>query len=338
MTVNRRTFALGTGAAAVTAVTGFPAIAQGAPLVLKFSHVVTNDTPKGKGGLKLIELAEKYSAGKVKVEVYPNSTLYKDKEELEALQLGAVHLLAPSTAKFAPLGAKEFEALDLPYVFPDQATYDKVVAGPVGKLLLDKLEPLGVKGLAFWDNGFHMVSANKPLRKPSDFQGLKIRISGSKVAEAYFKKMGALPQILAFSEVYQALQTGVVDGCENVPSNYFTQKFYEVQKHITMANHGHLQYALIAQLKFWNDMDPAIRAPLEKAVKEATEYANQVAAKENEEALAAIKKAGTSEVYVLTKEEQKVWIDTMLPIHKTMESRVGKEIIALLHKEAGVGT
>ena len=338
MTLNRRTFALGTSAAAVTAVTGFPAIAQGAPLVLKFSHVVTNDTPKGKGGLKLIELAEKYTGGKAKVEVYPNSTLYKDKEELEALQLGAVHLLAPSTAKFAPLGAKEFEALDLPYVFPDQKTYDKVANGPVAKYLLDKLEPLGVKGLAFWDNGFHMVSANKPLRKPSDFQGLKIRISGSKVAEAYFKKMGALPQILAFSEVYQALQTGVVDGCENVPSNYFTQKFYEVQKHITMANHGHLQYALIAQLKFWNDMDPAIRAPLEKAVKEATEYANQVAAKENEEALAAIKKAGTSEVYVLTKEEQKVWIDTMLPIHKTMESRVGKEIIALLHKEAGFGT
>ena len=180
-----------------------------------------------------------------------------------------------------------------------------------------------------------MVSANKPLRKPSDFQGLKIRISGSKVAEAYFKKMGALPQILAFSEVYQALQTGVVDGCENTPSNYFTQKFHEVQKHITIAEHGHLCYAAIAQLKFWNGLAPDLRTALDKAMDESTDYTNSVAAKENEDALVEIKKSGATTVYKLTKEEQKVWIDALLPIHKAMESRVGKEIIALLHKEAG---
>ena len=334
MQITRRNFTVAAGAAAFTTAIHTGASAQ-APLVLKFSHVVTNDTPKGRASLKFKELAETYTAGKVKVEIFPNSTLYKDKEEIEALQLGAVHLLAPATSKFAPLGAKEFEALDLPFIFPNAATYTKVINGPVGSSLLGKLEPLGVKGLAFWDNGFHMVSSNKPLRKPADFQGLKMRISGSKVADAYFRKMGALPQILAFSELYQALQTGVVDGCENVPSNYLTQKLHEVQKHITVADHGHLQYAVIANLKFWNALAPDIRTALDKAMAEATVFANSIAADDNVQALAEIRKSGASEVYVLKPDEQKVWVDALLPVHEAMSGRVGKEIVALLQKEAG---
>ena len=213
-------FCLLLGAAAFAMAShALPANAAG-PIVIKFSHVVANDTPKGKGALKFKELAEKYTNGKVKVEVYPNSTLYKDKEEIEALQLGSVQMLAPSTAKFAPLGAKEFEALDLPWLFKDDATYAAAMKGPVGKWLFKKLETKGITGLAYWDNGFHMVSANRPLLNPSDFQGLKFRISGSKIADRYFRELGAIPQIMAFSEVYQALQTGVVDGCENTPSNY----------------------------------------------------------------------------------------------------------------------
>ena len=270
-------------AAATAAVFMAPAAASAqSPIVIKFSHVVANDTPKGKGALKFKELAEKYTNGRVKVEVYPNSTLYKDKEEMDALQLGSVQMLAPSTAKFRPIGVPEFEAMDLPFLFPDEATYSKVVNGPVGKSLLKLLEAKGITGLAFWDNGFHMVSANRPLLMPADFQGLKIRISGSKVADRYFRAMGALPQIMAFSEVYQALQTGVVDGCENTPSNYYTQKFYEVQKDITVSNHAHLQYAVIVNTKFWNGLPPDIRGQLEKAMKEATDYTNSIA-KENEE-------------------------------------------------------
>ena len=173
------------------------AMAQ-SPIVIKFSHVVANDTPKGKGALKFKELAEKYTNGKVKIEVYPNSSLYKDKEEIEALQLGSVQMLAPSTAKFAPLGAKEFEALDLPWLFKDEATYDKAMKGKIGKWLFKKLEPKGITGLAYWDNGFHMVSANRPLLNPADFEGLKFRISGSKIADQYFRELGAIPQIMAF--------------------------------------------------------------------------------------------------------------------------------------------
>src|SRR5436309_2229830 len=215
------------------------------PIVIKFSHVTTADTPKGKAAERFKELADKYTGGKVRIEVYPNSTLYKDKEEIEALQLGAVQMLAPSTAKFAPLGAKEFEALDLPFLFANDEEYARITNGPVGKWLFQKLEPKGLTGLAFWDNGFHMISANRPLIAPADFQGLKFRISGSKIADQYFRLLGGLPQIMAFSEVYQALQTGVVDGCENTPSNHLTQKFYEVQKHVSAANHAHLQYAVI---------------------------------------------------------------------------------------------
>ena len=277
------------------------------PIVIKFSHVVANDTPKGKGALKFKELAEKYTDGKVKIEVYPNSSLYKDKEEIEALQLGSVQMLAPSTAKFAPLGVKEFEALDLPWLFKDEATYAKAMKGPVGKWLFQKLESKGITGLAYWDNGFHMASANRPLMKPADFQGLKIRISGSKIADQYFRDVGSIPQIMAFSEVYQALQTGVVDGCENTASNYLTQKFYEVQKDITVSYHAHLQYAVIVNSKFWNGLPPDIRKQLDKAMDEATDYTNSIAVKENEDALAEIKKSGKTTLHYLTDDQRKAW-------------------------------
>src|SRR5262245_11862484 len=266
------------------------------PIVIKFSHVVANDTPKGKGALKFKELAEQYTNGKVKVEVYPNSSLYKDKEEIEALQLGSVQMLAPSTAKFAPLGAKEYEALDLPWLFKDDKANDQAMKGEVGKWLFKKLESKGITGLAYWDNGFHMVSANRPLLMPADFQGLKVRISGSKIADQYFRRLGSIPQIMAFSEVYQALQTGVVDGCENTPSNYLSQKFHEVQKHITVSYHAHLQYAVIVNSKFWSGLPADIRGQLEKAMNEATDYTNEIAVKENEDALKEIKASGRTEL------------------------------------------
>jgi len=307
-----------------------------AQIVIKFSHVVANDTPKGKGALKFKELAEKYTDGKVKVEVYPNSTLYKDKEELEALQLGSVQMLAPSTAKFAPLGVKEFEALDLPWLFKDDDTYAAAMKGPVGQWLFKKLEAKGITGLAYWDNGFHMVSANRPLIKPADFQGLKIRISGSKIADQYFREVGSIPQILAFSEVYQALQTGVVDGCENTPSNYLTQKFHEVQKDITVSYHAHLQYAVIVNSKFWSGLPADIRGQLTKAMDEATDYTNSIARKENEDALAAIKASGKTTLHYLTDDQKKAWQQAMQPTYKWAKGRVGQEVLDLLAKELNV--
>lgn len=312
-----------------------PAFAQ-QPIICKFSHVVTNDTPKGKGALKFKELAEKYTGGKVKVEVYPNSTLYKDKEELDALNSGAVQMLAPSTAKFRPIGVPEFEALDLPYIFDGDAGYEKAIKGPIGTSLLKKLEAKGIAGLAFWDNGFHMVSANKPLLMPADFQGLKLRISGSKVADLYFRALGALPQIMAFSEVYQALQTGVVDGCENTPSNYYTQKFFEVQKHITVSRHAHLQYALIANAKFWNGLPGPIRTQMDRAMKESTDYCNSIAREENVDALEKIKASGKTTLHTLTPAQVTAWKAAFKPVYKEAERRVGKQIVDDLLKQAGI--
>ena len=322
------------GAALALALTA-PAMAQ-SPIIIKFSHVVANDTPKGKGALKFKELAEKYTNGKVKIEVYPNSTLYKDKEEIEALQLGSVQMLAPSTAKFAPLGAKEFEALDLPWLFKDDATYDKAMKGEIGKWLFQKLEAKGISGLAYWDNGFHLVSANRPLLNPADFQGLKIRISGSKIADRYFRDLGSIPQIMAFSEVYQALQTGVVDGCENTASNYTTQKFDEVQKDITVSYHAHLQYAVIVNSKFWKGLPADIRGQLDKAMAEATDYTNSIAQKENEDALALIKKNGKAKLHYLTDEQKKAWQTAMAPTYKWAKGRVGGEVLDLVAKELNI--
>jgi len=320
------------GIAAVSMMVPAAALADD-PIVIKFSHVVANDTPKGKGALKFKELAEKYTNGKVKIDVYPNSSLYKDKEEIEALQLGSVQMLAPSTAKFAPLGVKEFEALDLPWLFKDEATYSAAMKGTVGQWLFKKLETKGITGLAYWDNGFHMVSSNRPLTKPADFAGLKFRISGSKVADQYFRNLSSIPQIMAFSEVYQALQTGVVDGCENTPSNYLTQKFYEVQKDITVSYHAHLQYAVIVNTKFWSGLPADIRGQLEKAMAEATDYTNEIATKENEDALAEIKKSGKTTLHYLTDDERKEWQKAMQPTYKWAKGRVGQEVLDVVAKE-----
>ncbi len=214
-------------------------------IIIKFSHVVAPDTPKGRAAEKFKQLAEQMTKGRVKVEIYPNSQLYKDREEIEALQSGAVQMLAPSMAKFGPMGAREFELFDLPYLFPDQEVLHRVMDGEVGKKLFAKLDTKGVTGLAFWDNGFKQMSSNRPMHHVSDFSGLKMRIQSSKVLAAQMKALGANPQVMAFSEVYTALQQGVVDGTENPVSNFYTQKMNEVQKHMTMSNHGYLGYAVI---------------------------------------------------------------------------------------------
>ena len=304
------------------------------PIVIKFSHVVAKDTPKGKAAEKFKELAEAATKGRVKIEVYANSTLYKDKEELEALQLGAVQILAPSMAKFGPLGVKEFELFDFPYLFTDQQSLERVTNGPVGREMLKRLESKGLIGLSFWDNGFKIMSSNRSMHSPTDLKGLKLRIQASKVLDEQMRVLGANPQVMAFSEVYQALQTGVVDGLENVPSNLYTQKMHEVQKHMTVTNHGYIGYAVVVNKKFWEKLPADVRSQLDGAMKEATEYANKIAQQENEAALDAIRKSGKVTVYMPTDAEKVEWRKVMLPVHKTMEERIGKDLIAAASKAA----
>ena len=310
-------------------------VAQSADqIIIKFSHVVANDTPKGKAAEKFKQLAEKYTGGRVKVELYPNSQLFKDREEMEALQRGAVQMLAPSVSKFGPLGVREFELFDLPYLIPDAETVDRVTDGDIGRNLFARLEPKGLKGLAYWDNGFKQFSANRPLRKPEDFRGLKMRIQSSKVLEAMMRELGALAQVMAFSEVYSALQQKVVDGTENPLSNLYTQKMYEVQSNLTISDHGCLVYAVITNRKFWEGLPADIRTQLEKAMAEATRYERDIAKKENDDALAAVKASGKTEVYVLSEAERRLWKEALLPVQAKFEGVVGKDNLEAIRRIA----
>jgi len=314
----------------------FSAIAMAqAPIVIKFSHVVAADTPKGKASEFFAKRAAELTKGKAKVEVYANSALYKDKEEMEALQLGAVQMLAPSLAKFGPLGVKEFEVFDFPYIFDDTAELHRITQGPIGASLLAKLEPKGIKGLAFWDNGFKSFSANTPIRTPADLKGKKMRIQSSKVLEEQMRTLGALPQVMAFSEVYQALQTGVVDGTENPISNLYTQKMHEVQKYLTLTNHGYLGYAVIVNKKFWEGLPADVRGQLEQAMREATVYANKLATEINNADLERVKKSGKTTVYTPTKEERLAFKKALVPVHVKMADRVGKDLLQSIYKETG---
>ena len=322
------------GGLAATACAQQPGTPQN-PIVIKFSHVVAADTNKGKTAEYFRKIVEERTNGGVKVEVYANSTLYKDKEEMEALQLGAVQMLAPTPGKFGPLGAREFEVLDLPYLFDNLDDEHRVTQGAIGRRLFGKLEPLGIRGLAFWDNGFKEMTSNRPLRRVEDFKGQKLRIQSSKVIEAQMRAVDAIPQVMAFAELYQAMQTGVVDGEENPTNVIYPSKLYEVQKYLTVSDHGYHGYAVITNAKFWAGLPPDTRATLETAVKDATAFFNDGAKKENDDGLAAIRASGRTEVTVLGPDEKRAWKKAFLKVHEEMAPRVGRQLIQDIYKETG---
>ncbi|MET0660030.1 MAG: DctP family TRAP transporter solute-binding subunit [Steroidobacteraceae bacterium] len=297
-------------------------------IVIQFSHVTAAHTPKGMGAERFKQLAEQRTGHRVKVEIYPNSQLYKDSEELQALYLGSVQMLAPSLGKLGLTGVHGFEVFDLPYLIPDRRALERVTDGPVGRALLKRLEPHGFVGLAYWENGFKLMSANRPLRMPQDFRGLKFRIQSSKILDAQMRQLGAIPQVLAFSEIYQALQTGMIDGSENTASNMFTQKHFEVQSHATLSHHGYIGYAVIVNKRFWEQLPPDIRAELESAMRDATLYVNAVAREQNEAALAAMKASGQIDIHVPTARERAAWAEALRPVQDEMAERVGSDLVA----------
>ena len=311
------------------------AAADQSPIIIKFSHVVAVNTPKGKGAEYFKKLVEERTQGRVRVKVYPNSSLFSDGEEMEALQLGSVQMLAPSVSKFGPIGVPEFEVFDLPYLFGNYAELHRVCEGSVGQLLFEKLESKGIKGLAYWDNGFKDMSANKPLREPQDMQGLRTRIQSSRVLDSQMRALGAVPQVMGLPEVYQAMQTGVVDGSENPPSNFYTQKMFEVQKYLTLTDHGVIEYAVIVNKKFWDGLPSDIRETLELSMKDATRYANEIAKRENDDALASIRASGKTEIITLTPQERDAWKRAVLSVYKVNEGRIGRQILESVYKETG---
>lgn len=298
-----------------------------APMVIKFSHVVADKTPKGQAALKFKELAEKKLPGKVDVQVFSNSQLFGDAKELEALLLGDVQLIAPSLSKFDRY-TKKIQLFDLPFLFDDMDAVDRFQHSAAGQSLLDSIQSRGLQGLAYWHNGMKQLSDNKDkLTRPEDIKGLKFRIQASDVLEAQFRALNANPQKMAFSEVYQALQTGVVDGQENTWSNMYSQKFYEVQKTIAETNHGVIDYMVVTNAKWWNGLPPDIKKGLSEAMAEATAYGNKVAADFNARDKDLIAKAGKAKIQPLTKDDIAAWRKAVEPVWKKFEGAIGRDLI-----------
>jgi len=298
-----------------------------AQMIIKFSHVVAENTPKGQAALKFKELAEKKLPGKVQVQVFPNSQLYGDAKELEALLLGDVQFIAPSLSKFDRY-TKKLQVFDLPFLFDDVEAIDRFQSGAQGKALLESMKSRGLLGLGYWHNGMKELSTDKDvLKRPDDVKGLKFRIQPSDVLEAQFKALGANPQKMAFSEVYQALQTGVVDGQENTWSNIYSQKFYEVQKTIAETNHGVIDYMVVTNAKWWDGLPPDVKKGLSEAMTEATAYGNKLANDINEGDRKRIADAGKAKIQKLSKDDLAAWRKAMEPVWKKFEADIGLDLI-----------
>jgi len=296
------------------------------PIVVKFSHVVADNTPKGQAALKFKELVEKRFPGKVEVQVFPNSQLFGDGKEMEALLLGDVQIVAPSLSKFSKY-TKKLQIFDLPFLFDNLSAVDRFQNSTKGHELLASMESKGITGLGFLHNGMKQFSANVPLHKPSDAKGLKFRIQASDVLEEMFKAVGGNPQKIAFAEVYQSLQSGVVDGTENPWSNTYTKKFYEVQKYITESDHGVLDYIVATNTKWWNGLPADIRKGMDEAMHEAIAFGNKIAFTEDDDYRAKVIASKKTEIIKLSKTEKEQWRNAMKPVWKKFEGEIGKDLI-----------
>lgn len=300
--------------------------ASAAPMIIKYSHVVADVTPKGQAALKFKELAEKALPGKVEVQVFPNSQLFGDGKEMEALVLGDVQIIAPSLAKFGKY-TKQIQIFDLPFLFDDIHAVDRFQASPAGQKLLTSMSSKGIMGFGFLHNGMKQLSANKPLSMPEDAKGLKFRIQSSDVLEAQFKAVGGNPQKISFAEVYQSLQTGVVDGTENPWSNIYSKRFHEVQSHIMESNHGVLDYMVIGNAQWWKSLPADIREGLSKAMAESIKYGNKVAFDEDANFRAKVIADNKAKVVPMTKQQLAAWRTAMKPVWKKFEDEIGKDLI-----------
>lgn len=297
-------------------------------LVIKFSHVVAENTPKGLAAQRFATLVQERTNGKVEVQVFPNSTLYKDGEEMDALREGAVQIIAPATSKLASMFPR-WLLLDLPYAFENIDEVHRAMDGPIGKKLMESLEKQGLLPLAFWDNGFkQLTNGVRPLVKPEDMRGLKFRVMiNSSVLQEQFRMVGAYPVPTPFNDVYRYLQNYRVHGQENTISNIYSKKFYEVQPYMTVTNHGYMGYVVLVDKRYWESLPEDVRVVLEKTMAEVTEWEHQTAADLNDLYLKEIQSTGKVEITKLGPEERKVWENAFLPLYERMAGKIGKELI-----------
>lgn len=300
--------------------------------VIKFSHVNGPKSLKGLAATHFKNQAEKITNNKVRVDVYTNGQLHDDNVAMEALQLGVIHMLTPTLSKISTLGLHEFEVFDLPYLFPDTEAVRRVTQGPIGESLLEKLQAKGLVGLGIWDNGFKSMFTNKPVHVPQDMNGFKMRTDPSGVLAYQMTALGVQPLHLTFSDLIDLLQKNMIDGVENTPSNLSLPDFEGIPKYLTVTNHGYLGYAVIVNKKFWNSLPAKIREQLTRAVNVTTIYANQLAQKQNEAVLAAMKESKKITVYELTNDQKVTWRNALLSVSRKMEHRIGKDLLAEVHQ------
>ncbi len=294
-------------------------------ITLRFSHVVTEDTPKGRAASRFKALVEARSSGRITVQVFPDGQLYGDHDEMQALQLGAVDMVAPSLSKFGRIGLPEFELFDLPFLFEDLSEVRRVTLGALGQRLFNGLKRQGLVGLGFFDNGFKQMSANRPLLAPTDFAGLRMRVQASRVIADQMRALGARPVTLAFSETRRALATGVVDGTENPVSNFWTQGMHQVQSDLSLTNHGYLGYAVVTNQRFWEHLQADDRELINQALQEALEDARQIADVQNEAALAALRRSNTTRIHRLSAGQRVRLQQAVLPVHQALARRIGPD-------------
>jgi C4-dicarboxylate-binding protein DctP len=304
------------------------------PIVIKFSHIADAATPRGQAAIRFKQLVEQASRDRLRVDVYPNGVLYREPDELEALQLGAVQMLAPSLSKLALFGVREFEVFDLPYVFTDQSAVERVTQGAVGKSLLKKLDARGMVGLAYWNGGLKVMSANRPIAMPNDFIGMRMRIHASRVLDMQMDTLGATPLTIDAGDVYAALKNGLADGTESTLANFRARHWDEVQSNITLSNHGYIGYAVIVNKRFWESLPADLRKIIEDAMAQATSYGNTLAARENGAALEWLKKSDRVVIHVPSAAERAAWRQALQPVAQDLEARIGKAIVAATESEA----
>ena len=328
--VNRRTcLAALAGGAALPQDTG----AQPQPdITLRFSHVVTEETPKGRAANRFKLLLEQRSGGRIGVQVFPNAKLYGDHDEMQALQLGAVDMVAPSLSKFGRIGLPEFELFDLPFLFDDLNAVRRITLGPLGQKLMQSLPRQGLVGLGFFDNGFKQMSANRPLLEPEDFVDLRMRVQASRVIAAQMRALGARPVTLPFSETRRALETGVVDGTENPVSNFWTQQMHQVQSDLSLTEHGYLGYAVVTNQRFWQHLQDTDRELINQALQEALAFANQIADTQNDLALAALRQANTTRIHTLSLQQRARLRQKVQPVQQALAQRIGTKWMLALHQ------
>jgi len=300
-----------------------PAVRSRTALTIRLSHVVAHQTPKGLALQRFKALVEERSAGAVQVEIYANSSLYGDGDEMQALQMGAVDMLAPSLSKFGRIGFPEFEAFGLPFVFDSTAQIRQVCEGALGQRMLSALGRQRLVGLGYLDNGFKHMSANKPLRTPQDYAGLRMRVQDSRIIAQQMRALGAQPVNLSFGETRRALATGVVDGTENPISNFWTQRMHEVQTDLTLTAHGYLGYAVVAHRDFWASLPAAQRTLVHDALREALAWGNTIAERENADALSALRLAGTTRIHTVDAAQRDALRQAVRSVHETLEQRIG---------------